>query len=210
MRAIERITGASLNTVSKLLIDAGKACATYHDEHVRGVKATRIQCDEIWAFCYSKQKNVATAKAAPHGAGDVWTWTALEATSKLLVSYMVGGRDGEYAMALMDVPVFCDAPFEAAPGRPLWYDNNLFLNYHNSFDRYFQVVPEDRLARMQADFRALCEAHDGGYLVMYTHPCRLFTTQFTDTFRHGANPPLRDPEGPRVDHAVGPLEPKLL
>jgi IS1 family transposase len=101
MRAITRVTGVSFNTVTKLLIDAGKACAAYHDEHVRGVKATRIQCDEVWAFCYSKQKNVATAKAAPEGAGDVWTWTALEATSKLLVSYMVGGRDSEYAMALM-------------------------------------------------------------------------------------------------------------
>jgi IS1 family transposase len=102
MRAIERVTGASLNTVSKLLIDAGKACAAYHDEHVRGVKATRIQCDEIWAFCYSKQKNVAAAKAAPEGAGDVWTWTAIEASNKMIVRYLVGGRDGEYAMALMD------------------------------------------------------------------------------------------------------------
>src|SRR5271154_283609 len=90
MRAIERITGASLNTVSKLLIDAGKACAAYHDEHVRNVKATRIQCDEIWAFCYSKQKNVAKAKAAPEGAGDVWTWTALATDSKLMVSYLSG------------------------------------------------------------------------------------------------------------------------
>lgn len=102
MRAIERVTGASLNTVSKLLIDAGKACAAYHDEHVRNVRATRIQCDEIWAFCYSKQKNVATAKAAPEGAGDVWTWTALEASHKMIVSYLVGGRDGEYALDLMD------------------------------------------------------------------------------------------------------------
>ncbi len=102
MRAITRVTGVSLNTVTKLLVDAGKACAAYHDEHVRGVNATRIQCDEVWAFCYSKQRNVTTAKAAPEGAGDVWTWTALEATSKLLVSYMVGGRDSEYAMALMD------------------------------------------------------------------------------------------------------------
>ncbi len=88
--------------MTKLLIDAGKACWAYHDEHVRGVKATRIQCDEIWAFCYSKQKNVMIAKAAPEGAGDVWTWTALEASSKLILSYMVGGRDSEYAMALMD------------------------------------------------------------------------------------------------------------
>jgi IS1 family transposase len=102
MRAITRVTGASLNTVTKLLIDAGKACAAYHDEHVRGVQATRVQCDEIWAFCYSKQKNVAVAKAPPQGAGDVWTWTALEASHKLIISYMVGGRDSEYAMALMD------------------------------------------------------------------------------------------------------------
>src|SRR5580698_4114260 len=91
MRAITRVTGVSLNTVTKLLIDAGEACATYHDQHVTGVKATRIQCDEIWAFCYSKQRNVATAKAAPEGAGDVWTWTAIEASHKMIISYMVGG-----------------------------------------------------------------------------------------------------------------------
>jgi IS1 family transposase len=102
MRSITRIANVSLNTVTKLLIDAGKACAAYHDEHVRDVKATRIQCDEIWSFTYAKQKNVAGAKAAPEIAGDTWTWTALEAQSKLIVSYLVGGRDGEYALALMD------------------------------------------------------------------------------------------------------------
>jgi IS1 family transposase len=102
MRSITRVADVSLNTVSKLLIDAGKACAVYHDEHVRDVKASRIQCDEIWSFCYSKQKNVAGAKAAPEGAGDTWTWTAIDADSKLIVSYLVGGRDGEYALALMD------------------------------------------------------------------------------------------------------------
>jgi IS1 family transposase len=102
MRAITRITGVSLNTVTKLLIDAGKACWAYHDEHVRNVQATRVQCDEIWAFCYSKAKNVAKAKAAPSGAGDVWTWTAIEASNKMIVSFMVGGRDGEYALAFMD------------------------------------------------------------------------------------------------------------
>jgi hypothetical protein len=99
------------------------------------------------------------------------------------------GPQVAHAMALMDVPVFCDAPFEAAPGRPLWYDNSLFLNYHTSFDRYFGVDPAERLERMKTDLRALCDAHEGGYLVMYTHPCRLFTAQFTDTFRHGRNPP---------------------
>jgi len=102
IRAITRLTGASKNTVSKLLIDAGKACAAYHDANVRNVKAARIQVDEIWSFTYAKQKNVATAKDAPEGAGDTWTWTALDADSKMIVSYLVGGRDAEYAMWFMD------------------------------------------------------------------------------------------------------------
>lgn len=101
MRAISRITGVSINTVTKLLVDAGTACAAYHDEHVRNVKAARVQCDEIWSFCYSKQKNVKTAKAAPEGAGDIWTWTALATDSKLMVSYLSGARDAGYAVALM-------------------------------------------------------------------------------------------------------------
>ena len=102
MRAIARLTGASFNTISKLLIDAGEACAAYHDENVRNVKAARVQCDEIWTFTYAKQKNVETAKAAPTDAGDTWTWTALDADSKLIVSYLVGGRDAEYANTFMD------------------------------------------------------------------------------------------------------------
>lgn len=97
MRTISRVVDVSINTVSKLLIDAGKACAAFHDAKVRGVKAKRVQCDEIWSFCYAKQRNVATAKAAPEDAGDVWTWTSLDADSKLIVSWLVGGRDAEYA-----------------------------------------------------------------------------------------------------------------
>jgi len=102
IRAITRLTGASKNTVAKLLVDAGKACAAYHDAQVRNVKAKRVQVDEIWSFTYSKQKNVATARAAPEGAGDTWTWTALDADSKMILSYFVGGRDGECAMWFMD------------------------------------------------------------------------------------------------------------
>ena len=102
MRSISRVAGVSINTVTKLLINAGEACATYHADHVTGIKAQRIQCDEIWSFCYAKQKNVKAAKAAPQEAGDVWTWTALDADSKLIVSYLVGGRDGQYAMEFMD------------------------------------------------------------------------------------------------------------
>jgi len=102
MRSISRVVGVSINTVTKLLIDAGTACAAYHDQHVRDVAAKRVQCDEIWSFAYAKAKNVATAKAAPADAGDVWTWTALDADSKLIVSWLVGGRDSEYAIELMD------------------------------------------------------------------------------------------------------------
>jgi IS1 family transposase len=102
MRAIARIEDVSINTVSKLLVDAGLVCAAFHDERVRSVKAARIQCDEIWSFTYAKAKNVPTAKAAPERAGDTWTWTALDSGSKLIVSYLVGGRDSEYAMAFMD------------------------------------------------------------------------------------------------------------
>jgi IS1 family transposase len=102
MRAISRLADVSINTVSKLLADAGKACAAFHDEKVVGVAAKRVQVDEIWSFTYAKQKNVARAKAAPDDAGDTWTWTALDADSKLIVSWLVGGRDGEYALAFMD------------------------------------------------------------------------------------------------------------
>ena len=101
MRSISRVVDVSINTVSALLVDAGKACAAHHDETVRGVRSKRVQADEIWSFCYAKQKNVATAKAAPEEAGDVWTWTALDADSKLIVSYLIGSRDAGCANEFM-------------------------------------------------------------------------------------------------------------
>jgi IS1 family transposase len=101
MRAVSRVADVSFNTVAKLLAEAGEACAAFHDQNVRGVKAKRVQCDEIWAFCYAKQRNVETAKAAPAESGDIWTWTALDADSKLIVSYLVGGRDAGYATEFM-------------------------------------------------------------------------------------------------------------
>src|SRR6185312_14684134 len=103
MRSISRVADVSINTVSKLLVDAGEACAAYHDEHVRGVKAKRVQCDEIWSFCYAKQKNAAKAKGAIDVAGDVWTWTAIEAQTKLLISYDFStSRDADSALSFID------------------------------------------------------------------------------------------------------------
>lgn len=101
MRSISRVVDVSFNTVAKLLRDAGLACAAYHDATVRNVAAQRVQCDEVWSFCYAKAKNVPMAKKAPSYAGDVWTWTALDADSKLIVSWLVGGRDAVYANEFM-------------------------------------------------------------------------------------------------------------
>jgi len=101
MRSISRVADVSINTVAKLLTEAGEACMLHHDETVRGVTVKRVQCDEIWSFVYAKKKNVETAKAAPEGAGDAWTWTAIDADSKLIVSYVVGKRDAECAHIFM-------------------------------------------------------------------------------------------------------------
>jgi IS1 family transposase len=102
MRSISRVCDVSINSVSKLLEDAGEVCAAFHDEHTQGVKAKRVQVDEIWSFTAAKQKNVAAMKKPIKGAGDNWTWTALEADTKLIVSYFVGGRDGNCAKWFMD------------------------------------------------------------------------------------------------------------
>jgi IS1 family transposase len=102
MRSISRMADVSINTVTKLLIDAGETCLALHDDLVRDVKAQRVQADEIWSFCYAKAKNVPTARKAPAEAGDVWTWTALDADTKLMISYFVGDRSGESALVLAD------------------------------------------------------------------------------------------------------------
>ena len=101
MRSTSRLADVSINTVTKLLVDAGRVCAGYHDEMVRGVTARRVQVDEIWSFTYAKAKNVDKAAKAPEGAGDTWTWTAIDADSKLLISWLVGGRSLEYAVPFM-------------------------------------------------------------------------------------------------------------
>jgi len=102
IRAITRVTGVHKVTVAKLMNDAGRALRAYQDADFVNLNAKRVQIDEIWSFTYAKQKNVPTAKAAPEGAGDTWTWTGIDADSKLVMSWMVGGRDGGYAMAFID------------------------------------------------------------------------------------------------------------
>ena len=101
IRAISRTTGASKNTIVKLLADAGEAFSDYQDRTMRGLTCKRVQVDEIWAFVYAKAKNVGTAKSAPEGAGDCWTWMAIDADTKLIPSFYVGTRDAYAAQAFI-------------------------------------------------------------------------------------------------------------
>jgi hypothetical protein len=101
IRAISRMTGASKNTIVKLLADAGNACSEYQDRTLRNLPCKRIQADEIWSFVYSKQKNVPKEKRRHFGIGDVWTWTTICADTKLVPSWYVGMRDAESAHHIM-------------------------------------------------------------------------------------------------------------
>jgi len=101
VRATSRMAGVAINTVQKLLLDVGEACAAYQDEHLRGLDCKAIEADEIWSFVYAKQRNVPEELRGQFGVGDVWTWTALDADSKLIVCWYVGGRAYEDAAAFM-------------------------------------------------------------------------------------------------------------
>ena len=102
IRSTARTADVSKNTVMKLMVDAGKACAAYQDQVLHDLPCHRIQVDEVWSFIYAQEKNVARAKAAPAEAGDLWTWTAIEAETKLVPSWRVGDRSGETAIEFMD------------------------------------------------------------------------------------------------------------
>lgn len=102
LRATSRLADVSINTVTKLLVDVGTACAEYQDKTLRNLPCKRIQCDEIWAFVYAKAKNADPGMKAAGQAGDVWTWTAICADTKLIACWAVGGRDAEVANVFMN------------------------------------------------------------------------------------------------------------
>lgn len=97
LRSTARMNGVSFNTVVKLLIDAGTACAKYQHDVMRNLRCRKLQLDEVWSFVGAKEKNVATMKNPTQGAGSVWTWVAIDAETKLVPSWLVGLRDGGYA-----------------------------------------------------------------------------------------------------------------
>lgn len=102
LRATARMTDSAKNTVVKLLVDIGKACAEYQNEALRNLSCKRLQCDEIWSFCYAKDKNVPESKKGQFGYGDVWTWTAICADTKLVPSWLVGDRGIETATIFLE------------------------------------------------------------------------------------------------------------
>src|SRR5262245_24081567 len=97
VRATSRITGVAKNTIQKLTRELGEACLAFQDKMLRNVQSRRIQCDEVWCFCYAKDKNVPDAMRGMPGVGSMWTWTAIDAESKLIVSWRLGARDAANA-----------------------------------------------------------------------------------------------------------------
>lgn len=102
LRATARMCNVAFNTVLKLLPEIGQACMEYHDKHVRNLSCKRVQCDEIWSFCYAKDKNVPADKRGNFGYGDVWTWVAIDADTKLVASFTLGTRGAQTAKRFMD------------------------------------------------------------------------------------------------------------
>jgi len=119
LRATTRMVGVSINTVTKLLVDLGTACALYQNEALRNLNCKRIQCDEIWSFCYKKQKNVHPWEKGTLGQGDIYTWTAIDPDTKPVPSWLVGQRSAFYAKKFindlkgrLDLWDLCDERFE--------------------------------------------------------------------------------------------------
>ena len=100
LRATSRIAGVSINTVTNILVSVGRACRVFHDQHVRKIKSAQVQCDEIWAFVYSKEKNTPEEHKGA-GVGSVWTWIAMDADTKIIISWYVGNRSAEDAYIFM-------------------------------------------------------------------------------------------------------------
>src|SRR5262249_1721083 len=137
------------NTVTKLLIDAGRLGAAFHDEMVRNVEAKRVQCDEIWSFCYAKKKTVQkdqTILQRNSDAGDVWTWTAIDADTKLLISYLVGARDSQSAYTVL-------SDLKARVSHRIQLTTDQLSVYLKSADRAFGV---------EVDYAMLHKIYAGG------------------------------------------------
>jgi IS1 family transposase len=142
MRSIERVVGVSINTVTKLLEDAGRAAETFHDRSVRGLKTKHLQCDEIWSFCYAKQRNAKATMVTAGTAGDIWTFTALDRDSKLIVSWLAGDRTTKVAHHfLSDVAARIESPVQITTDAWRGYEGVVRKVFHEG-DSYAQQHKE--------------------------------------------------------------------
>lgn len=175
MRSVSRLADVSINTVSKLLVDAGLVCAAFHDENVRGVKSKRVQCDEIWAFCGAKAKNASEEQKAA-GWGDVWTWTALDADSKLLVSFLIGQRGPHNCYEFMK-----DVASRLASKVQLTTDG-----------RYWYIDAVDHAFGIDVDYGMIQKHYAGGMAGVATAAARYSPAKFTsatkEVIRGNPNP----------------------
>jgi IS1 family transposase len=146
VRSTSRMTGVAKGTILRLLAEVGSACAKFQDETIRSLSTKRVQCDEIWSFCYAKDKNVTAdmAEKVP-GAGDVWTWTALDADSKLMISWLVGSRHSTDARLFMS-----DVASRLANRIQLTTD--AYMAYLTAVDRAFGVDVD--FAQLQKLYKA--------------------------------------------------------
>ncbi len=135
IRSTSRMTGVAKGTILKLLADVGKACEKFHNENVKGIYAQRVQCDEIWAFCYAKDKNLPAQYRTTEGMGSVWTFTAIEADSKLCINWKVGHRDVETALAFMkDLKSRCKARIQLTTDAWQKFYNAVFYSFGQNVD----------------------------------------------------------------------------
>jgi IS1 family transposase len=139
MRSIERVVGVSINTVTKMLMEAGQAAETFHDRTVRGLKTAHFQADEIWSFCYAKRANVAKAKKEVLDAGDVWTFTGLDRDSKMIVTWLAGDRSTAMAEAfLSDAKARIDTPVQITTDGWIGYEKAVAKIFSDGNTSYAQ------------------------------------------------------------------------
>lgn len=124
MRSVHRVLGVSRATIAKLLIEAGQACHAHHAAHVRGLTPERVECDELWSYVHVHQRRLPTALAPPEGAGDVWTWVALDADTKLVMAWRAGSRQVDTA-----IPFFWDLRHRLRPGHRFQLNTDRYHAY---------------------------------------------------------------------------------
>jgi IS1 family transposase len=141
VRATTRITGVAKNTIQRITRELGEACLKFQDKMLRNIQSRRVQCDEVWCFCYGKDKNLPDEMRGQPGIGSMWTWTAIDAESKLIISWRLGARDAANAHRFM-----ADVSARLANRVQLTTDGNIV--YLDAVDQYFAAIDYAMLVKL--------------------------------------------------------------